>query len=40
MTARNKMDIIIFATYSDDQFANLIDKIGEVFVPIDARRTF
>ena len=33
MTARNKNGYYYLATYSDDQLANLIDKIGEVFVP-------
>ena len=32
--ARNKNGYYYLATYSDDQLANLIDKIGEVFVPI------
>ena len=34
MIARNKNGYYYLATYSDDQLANLIDKIGEVFVPI------
>ena len=34
MIARNKKGYYYLATYSDDQLANLIDKIGEVFVPI------
>ena len=34
VTARNKNGYYYLATYSDDQLANLIDKIGEVFVPI------
>ena len=32
--ARNKNGYYYLATYSDDQLANIIDKIGEVFVPI------
>ena len=32
--ARNKNGYYYLATYSDDQLANLIDKVGEVIIPI------
>ena len=34
VTARNKNGYYYLATYSDDQLANLIDKVGEVIIPI------